>query len=320
MADNVNVMTFELRADTEQTRNEALRTISDTETRARALKGTFDALAASQRNLRETVLKLRESYAASQAAYTEQNQLLIRQRALIKEAITQERNLYEQKIKYEKEAQAALAKIGNAKYAGEKIKLTNEFAEASKKVKILASDIAALRSTQTAHNDVLKRGEQDLIALGRQRAALLEELRRKTVEAGRAGIDKSRASADLQALRDEAKQQKQQLRDANKTIAQDDRALAEDNKNNIRNQVIEAEALIAVYNRLTGAVKGVIVDSVLYAARTLELDIALKNVAKTNGINTGSIKVYESAIKSLNITTQRSARIVKLCRYWTTDR
>lgn len=61
------------------------------------------------------------------------------------------------------------------------------------------------------------------------------------------------------------------------------------------------------YNAVTGflqQLKAVTVETVVYAARTEELGVVLNALAKQNNISTTTIIEQETAIKSLNITTQ----------------
>lgn len=192
----------------------------------------------------------------------------------------------------------------NAKLAAKNYR--DEVAELGKLKKQLAEARQAKRDWSTASGTELK-----------EIARLKSEINSLTASINSNQKAEKQHTLDIRATTNEATKQRGEVRNLGKELKDYDRQTrsastgqTQLNAAMIAGGVAAGTILTDAIRRVWNLLKSVGVETTLYAARNIELAIAMENVARVNGMTAGEIYAHEKAIRRLNISTAETREVL----------
>ncbi len=310
-----NVMSVDLRANTERARDDIKSTLSQAAQAAREFRNEMVQLRDAQLRARDAVVSARaafhqtqsdilrardalRSYHTELAKATSEQQKLAAERGKLTASVAKAQQAYDSARKgmafsgfagaETSQSRAALQNLDQLKQKLATVDAAHKSASGSvgyyrRQVNQTNSDIATMTSTLAQQGIALRKSTDDSARLATTKGALSNKI------AENRGV-----MQDLNAT----------LREHESQIRSDDKAMRELNDVGMAGTLIAAALVDRALRAIWNTFKDLIVQSTLYAGRTIELQVALENVGRIQGYNVGQLRAMENAIRSLGITTQ----------------
>lgn len=310
-----NVMTLDLRANTERARDDVRNTLTQAAQAARDFRQEMYLLRDAQIRAREAVSASREAFHNTQADIIKARDALKSYQVELNNATKNNEKLAAQEAKLRKQVadaqkayDTAKSKVAFGMYAGAS---SPEARQALVNLQALQTQLSGVeKQHRSAAGQVgyyrrqISQTNQDLSKF----QSILQQqgitLRQTTDASAKLATSKSVLSNKIAENRDKMSELSQTLKGHEKALRDDNAAIKELTDSGMAGALIGAALLDRAFRLMWTTLKDVIVESTIYAGRTIELQVALENVGRVNGYTVGQLRAAESAIRQLGITTQ----------------